>query len=162
MLHEWFGWLRWKIVLPAMLFLALGGWLLVWGIAVSLRTSDTPTAPAPTLMVIYAPSATPTASPTPRVTPTPTLNVPPPPPPGVLAPGAYVQISGTGGDGLRLRADAGLNAEVRFLGLEAEVFRISDGPREVDGYVWFNLVAPYDETRTGWAASNFLAVVQAP
>lgn len=162
MLREWFGWLRWKITLPLMFVLALLGWLLVWGIAVSVRTSAAPTAPAPTLIVIYAPSATPTASPTPRVTPTPTLNVPPPPPPGVLAPGAYVQISGTGGDGLRLRADAGLNAEVRFLGFESEVFRIDDGPREVDGYVWFNLVAPYDETRTGWAVSNFLAVVQAP
>lgn len=150
------------MVLPLMFLLALLGWLLLWGIAASVRISAAPTAPAPTLRVIYAPSATSTASPTPRVTPTPTLNVPPAPPPGVLAAGAYVQISGTGGDGLRLRAAAGLNADVRFLGLEAEVFRIVEGPREVDGYVWFNLVAPYDETRTGWAVSNFLAVVQAP
>ena len=42
-----------------------------------------------------------------------------------------------------------------FLAYDSEVFVIQDGPREVDGYVWWYLVAPYDETRVGWAAADF-------
>ena len=84
------------------------------------------------------------------------------PPAGVIATGAYVQITGTGGDGLRLRTEPGLNADVRILGAEAEVFLVQDGPRQVDGYTWWYLVGPYDSTRRGWAVSNYLAVVQNP
>jgi hypothetical protein len=51
---------------------------------------------------------------------------------------------------------------VRFLGLEAEVFQVSDGPRQVDGYTWWFLVAPYDASVQGWAVANYLAVVQNP
>ena len=73
-----------------------------------------------------------------------------------------MQITGTGGDGLRLRTEPGLNADVRILGAEAEVFLVQDGPRQVDGYTWWDLVGPYDSTRRGWAVSNYLAVVQNP
>lgn len=94
--------------------------------------------------------------------PTLTAQVPPSPPPGVIAVGAYVQISGTGGEGLRLRFDPGLNGEVHILGSEAEVFRVDDGPREADGYTWWYLVGPFDETRYGWAVANYLSVIQNP
>ncbi|HZD55175.1 MAG TPA: hypothetical protein VE136_00510, partial [Anaerolineales bacterium] len=83
-------------------------------------------------------------------------------PSGEVAIGAYVQITGTGGDGLRLRTGPGLSNEVRFLGLESEVFEVRDGPQEADGYTWWYLVAPFDETRNGWAVSGFLSVVQNP
>jgi len=76
--------------------------------------------------------------------------------------GSYVQITGTEGDGLRIRAAAGLTAEPLFLGYDEEVFIVSDGPQEADGYTWWYLVAPYDETRAGWAAANFLALIPAP
>jgi hypothetical protein len=82
--------------------------------------------------------------------------------PGVIAVGAYVQITGTGGDGLRLRTDPGLNSEVRLLGAEAEVFQVNEGPQEADGYTWWYLVGPYDSSRRGWAVANFLAIVQNP
>ena len=82
--------------------------------------------------------------------------------PGTMAIGNYVQIGGTDGDGLRLRADAGLGGEPLFLGYEAEVFLIKDGAVEADGYSWWYLVAPYDETRTGWAASAFLEAIPSP
>jgi hypothetical protein len=75
---------------------------------------------------------------------------------------AYVQISGTGGDGLRLRVEPGLKSEVRILGAEDEVFEVKDGPREADGFTWWYLVGPYDQTRRGWAVSNYLQVVQNP
>jgi len=73
--------------------------------------------------------------------------------------GKFVQISGTGGDGLRLRRDAGTNADVLFLGYESEVFKVVDGPKEADGFVWWYLTAPYDDKRSGWAASRFLRVI---
>jgi hypothetical protein len=79
-----------------------------------------------------------------------------------IAVGNYVQISGTEGEGLRIRAEPGLNGDFQFLGYDSEVFIVQDGPREVDGFTWWYLVAPYDETRVGWAAADFLSYVPAP
>jgi hypothetical protein len=76
--------------------------------------------------------------------------------------GAFVEISGTQGDGLRLRSTPGLDGEIQFLAYESEVFRVDDGPKEADGYIWWFLVAPYDESVRGWAAENYLTVVQNP
>jgi hypothetical protein len=127
---------------------------------------DTPSIEESTavIAVIPAPSLTPSPSPTSPITPTATLDVPPSPQPGELVKGSLVQISGTGGDGLRLRTGAGLNFEVGFLGLEAEVFQIIDGPQDADGYTWWLLEAPYDEgqQRRGWAVANYLITIQNP
>jgi hypothetical protein len=89
-------------------------------------------------------------------TPTPTLA------PDQIGVGAYVQISGTEGQGLRLRSAPGLNGDQLFLGYDAEVFIVQDGPREADGYTWWYLVSNYDKNRAGWAASNFLTVIPPP
>ena len=74
----------------------------------------------------------------------------------------YVQITGTGTDGLRIRSAPGLNTETVFRGEDSEVFLVKDGPQTADGYTWWYVVAPYDDTRAGWAAAEFLAVVPAP
>lgn len=111
------------------------------------------------LTMIPAPTHTPQFIPTPTVDPligTPTLLA------NTIGIGGYVQISGTEGDGLRIRASAGLNGDTVFRGEESEVFLVKDGPQEADGYTWWNLVAPYDETRSGWAVADFLAVVPPP
>lgn len=92
----------------------------------------------------------------------PTETVPLPPPPGEITVGAYVQISGTAGAGLRFRERPGLDAPVLLLGAEAEVFVVEQGPQEADGYVWWYLVGPYDAERRGWAVANYLQVVQKP
>ena len=76
--------------------------------------------------------------------------------------GSIVQIVGTDGFGLNIRAEAGLNGPVQFLGLDAEVFEIRDGPIESDGFTWWYLVTPVDENRTGWAAADFLSLVANP
>ena len=102
---------------------------------------------------------TPSPSPTPQ---SPVGDLPPSPPPGDVVKGGFVQIIGTGGDGLRLRSEPGLNGEIRYLGLESEIFRVDDGPTMLDGYTWWLLVAPYDETVRGWAVSNFLKSVPNP
>lgn len=74
----------------------------------------------------------------------------------------YVQISNTEGDGLKLRSGPGINSPARFLGKEAEVFQVKDGPRISDGFTWWFLVTPYDEHRSGWAASTYLSVIASP
>lgn len=73
--------------------------------------------------------------------------------------GIYVQISGTEGQGLRLRTEPGVNSKIRFLGYESEVFKVVEGPTDADSYTWWKLEAPYDSTRTGWAAATFLQVI---
>ncbi|HPH96702.1 MAG TPA: hypothetical protein PKW33_13060 [Anaerolineaceae bacterium] len=101
-----------------------------------------------------APGVTPAiiATPEPQTTPTAT------PQPGSIAVGVYVKITGTEG-GLRLRAEPGLNGAALFLGYDDEAFKVEDGPREADGYIWWYLQAPYDKTRRGWAVGNYLQVV---
>jgi hypothetical protein len=110
------------------------------------------------LTMIPAPTHTSDAPPTPTFDPnvTPTLD------PTRISAGGYVQITGTDGEGLRLRAAPGLAGEDLFLGFDEEVFQVRDGPQQVDGYTWWYLVAPYDENRAGWAAADFLAVVPSP
>jgi len=115
------------------------------------------------LEVIYAATATQTSiSATPQTEQAETSQIPPSPPPGTIAVGAHVQVTGTGGDGLRLRIEPSLDGQILMLGSEAEVFRVHEGPREADGYTWWYLVGPFDESRYGWAVANFLVVVQGP
>lgn len=148
---------RW-VILGALILAGL--LLLITAIAIGLTaaapSSDIGFVPA-NLTVIPAPTGTSSAPPTPTIDPfaTPTS-------PAGVAIGNYVQITGTDGQGLRIRSQPGLDGEFQFLAYDSEVFVVQDGPREVDGYVWWYLVAPYDETRVGWAAADFLAYVPAP
>jgi len=112
------------------------------------------------LTVIPAPSATANATATP--TPNPLLVGTATLAPDVIGVGGYVQISGTEGDPLRLRAAPGLSGEPVFLGYAEEVFQVREGPQEADGYTWWYLVAPYDEARAGWAAAAFLSAIPSP
>jgi len=114
--------------------------------------ADLTVIPAPT----STPIVTPTFTPDPLIVGTPTLG------PDEIGVGGYVQITGTEGEGLRLRADPSLNGTPAFLGYDEEVFQVREGPQEADGYVWWYLVAPYDETRAGWAASDFLGAIPSP
>jgi hypothetical protein len=133
---------------------------LAWfGFSASPHNADLGFAPADLTMI---PASTSTPLTTPTMTPDPLLVGTPTIPAGVIAVGGYVQITGTDGDGLRLRSAPGLTSELLFLGEDAEVFQVRDGPQEANGYTWWYLVAPYDEARAGWAASNFLLVVPPP
>ncbi len=134
--------------------------LLITAILIGLTAATQPSGvgfvPAD-LTVIPAPTSTSGAPPTPTIDPfaTPTS-------PSGIAIGNYVQITGTEGQGLRIRSEPGLSGDFQFLAYDSEVFVVQDGPREVDGYTWWYLVAPYDETRVGWAAADFLTYVPAP
>lgn len=126
------------------------------GLTASHQSSEVGFAPADVTM-IPASTSTSSAPPTPTIDPfaSPTS-------PAGIAVGNYVQITGTEGQGLRIRKAPGLDGEFEFLAYDSEVFTIQDGPRDVDGYVWWYLVAPYDDTRVGWAAADFLTYVPAP
>ena len=110
-------------------------------------------------MVIPVPTATPTLPPTttPIPLPSPTLQVED----GIQL-GGYVQISGTEGEGLRLRREPSLNATIVYLGLEGEIFLVIGGPEEADGYLWWHLEAPLNTARQGWTVSDFLQPAQNP
>ena len=111
------------------------------------------------LTKIPAPTQTPEPSEptmTPTATPTSLFFLPE----GVIGVGAYVQVIGTDGAGLRMRSEPGLSGTVNFTALDAEVFLVIDGPVEKDGYVWWHLEAPYDQTRNGWSAGGFLSTIE--
>lgn len=82
--------------------------------------------------------------------------------PGEIGVGSLVQIVGTDGEGLNIRSAPGLASDVFFLGYDAEVFVVSDGPVEMDGFTWWFLVTPVDEARSGWAAADYLEVIENP
>ena len=117
---------------------------------------------APVLTVIPVPTATapmilsPTASLLPTHTPT--------APPGVpkdFTVGELVQIFGTEGEGLRMRSNPNLAADVLLLALESEVFEVIDGPTAADGYTWWRLANPFDPSKQGWAVDQFLQTLDA-
>ena len=155
-----------RVFTPAVMIGALGlaclltiVTLVVIGLPVMPRESDPGFAPA-ALTVLPAPTSTPFATLTPTFDPnaifTPTL------PADAIVIGSYVQIGGTEGQGLRLRSGPGLSTTLLFLGEDLEVFHVEDGPQDADGYTLWYIVAPYDASRAGWAASAFLIVVPPP
>jgi hypothetical protein len=139
--------------------LAVAGCLIVitlMSIGWTSARQEAPLGFVPADLTIIPPSTStsqPTEAPADLVTPTPE---------GQIGIDAYVQITGTEGSGLRIRRAPGQGSETVFVGEEAEIFLVKDGPQEADGYTWWYLVTPYDEERAGWAAADFLAAVPAP
>jgi hypothetical protein len=124
--------------------------------------NNSPDSPASVFTIIPAFTSTPrfpTESPlSTSPTPAPTFT----PLPGTIALNTYVQITGTDGDGLRMRVSPSLSSEPLFLGFDSEVFLVTDGPSQADGYTWWYLTAPYDKNRSGWAVVNYLTYVPSP
>lgn len=134
--------------------------LLLW----SAKAKTIAQAPATAILnIIEAPTETPPLPmATATSTPEPTSSQQLPTPGGEIRLGDYVQVSGTGGDGLRLHAAAGVTSEVRYLAIDSEVFVVKEGPIDADGYVWWLLEDPYTEGSVGWGVANYLAVMKNP
>lgn len=151
---------RWLIsrlnlwVVLASLAVAGGLIALIFVLVSLLPPPANPQASVAVMTVIPAPTMTPTV-PTPVVSPTPTAIITAD---GITI-GVFVQVSGTEGAGLRIRSGPGTSHDPLFLGMDAEVFQVKDGPREADGFTWWFLEAPYDPNRSGWAASAYLSVL---
>lgn len=129
---------------------------LIFSMSVSQATRIEAT-PQYNVTVILAPTQTNTVI-SPTDLPTPTSEAPVILPDGVIGINVYVTVTGTEGLGLRVRAAAGTGADVNFLAMDDEVFKVVGGPEVSDGYTWWRLEAPLDETRSGWAAENYLMV----
>lgn len=141
---------------------ALAGMGLFCGLIVILllvKPAAAPAGPEPTAVITLIPAPTATWTVQANLFSNPTLTPESGAVIGGIGKGLYVQISGTGGDGLRLRATASTSGEVRFLGYESEVFLVTDGPKNADGYIWWYLTAPYDESRSGWAVADYLTTI---
>jgi hypothetical protein len=155
--------LNFKVIFGAIVF-ALCIFAFMLGILWSLKTDAIPQAPATALLnIIDAPTGTPPAS---AISPTPTvenLSTQPVPLPGSeIKIGDYVQVSGTGGDGLRLHAIAGVASKVDYIAIDSEVFLVKEGPTDADGYMWWLLKDPFTENTVGWGVANYLSVIQNP
>jgi hypothetical protein len=154
-----------KVILGAMVF-GIGVFAILLAILWSSRANENSAPPATAIVnIIEAPTQTPLVrSPTETPTPTPSSSSAQetPLPSGDIAIGSYVQVSGTGGDGLRLHDTAGVSSKVNYIALESELFIVMDGPIETDGYIWWQLQDPYTDRATGWGVANYLIVVQNP
>jgi len=145
------------LIIAAVLFCSTLAIILIWR-PTALRPSITPASAA--MIVIPAISSTPFAL-TPTQTPfPPTPVITPTAAPGQIAIGVYVQPS-TGGIGLRIHTAPSLTAGLAFQGaaFDSEVFLVTDGPKQADGYTWWYLTASYDTTRAGWAVQNYLVAI---
>ena len=123
-----------------------------------LFREKTETVPKANITVITAPSIPTVDSSLLVVTPTSTV------PPNIeidgITLGSYVKIEGTGGAGLRIRSAPGTSTDVVFLANESEVFFVIGGPMENDEMLWWQLEAPYDQARSGWASADYLVAIK--
>jgi hypothetical protein len=136
--------------------LIAGGLIFLMGLAIYLMPVPAPTVVDPGAALTVIPASTLTFTPAKILE---TLTPTAPPSVDGVSIGSYVQISGTEGQGLRLRSGPGTANPPRFLGMDAEVFQVKDGPKQSDGFTWWFLEAPYDPGRSGWAVSSYLKVV---
>ncbi len=127
--------------------------------AIGRNGAASPLVPTPIVTVLAVPSPTPSPMPTSTLPPTPTEAPTAPTDPGAgegFGVGDLVEVYGTAGDGLRLRASPALDAVINMLGVENEVFQVSDGPVDADGFTWWYLENLVDQRKNGWAVGSFL------
>jgi hypothetical protein len=152
-----------KVILGAIVF-AIVVFAVLVAVLWSAKVKSIVQVPATAIFhIIEAPTETPLVPigmATPLPAPTSSQQVPPPS--SNIAIGDYVQVSGTGGDGLRLHKEAGVSSEVRYIAIEAQLFLVKDGPIDSDGYIWWLLQDPYTENTEGWGVGNYLVIVQNP
>jgi polysaccharide biosynthesis protein PslG len=79
---------------------------------------------------------------------------------GDLATGANVEVKGTEGDGLRVRAAPSLQGEVSAVLIEGAQVEVLEGPVAADAVRWYRV--RYDrQGGTGWVSGQFLVAVAA-
>lgn len=88
--------------------------------------------------------------PAPNITPTPRS----------VAIGATVRVVDVGDQQLNVRDRPGvLETSVVFRVPEGELFTVIEGPTQTDGLTWWRIQAIDNAGRTGWAAANYLQVI---
>jgi hypothetical protein len=157
-------WALLAILVAVIILLCVGLIMIVRAIGGGSNEDATPT-PEPTTEFTPVEPATPTAALVePTVTlelPTPTLVLPtvaPPetPPATEIGPGATVVVSGTGGQGLRLRAQPTTNANIVVAVKEGTKLAVVEGPQQGDGYTWWKVRTAGGQE--GWGAADWLTL----
>jgi uncharacterized hydrophobic protein (TIGR00271 family) len=105
--------------------------------------TPSPTA-TPTSTPTDTPTATPTFTPTPTDTPTPTPT-----------PVSYAVVSGTGGRGVKVHREPGLDTPVITAISEGTVVQLGEGRAEVDDLGWLEVILA--DGREGWVAERYLS-----
>ena len=76
---------------------------------------------------------------------------------GVIALGMNIKVSGTGNEGLRMRAGAGIDQQTMFVAQEGESFQIIDGPTVLDSLIWWKIQSVNDPGKSGWSVQDYMA-----
>jgi hypothetical protein len=76
--------------------------------------------------------------------------------PDKFDPGEQVVVTGTQGQGLRVRDYPSLGSSILFLADEDENFVILGGPVDADEYRWWFFESDTDDSRRGWGVENYL------
>jgi uncharacterized protein YgiM (DUF1202 family) len=140
------------------------GLVLIIRAATHRTEAEVPTAEA--TITTKAAETIPTATmraimPTLAITPTSTVTLPlgsveTPVPFTEIAPGATVVVSGAGTLGLNLREQPTTYAKIVTNAKEGTVLTVLAGPKESDGYTWWQVRAP--DGKEGWGAANWMAL----
>ncbi len=75
---------------------------------------------------------------------------------GVIALGMDIKVSGTGNEGLRMRAGAGIDQQTMFVAQEGESFQIVDGPTVLDSLIWWKIQSLNDPGKSGWSVQDYM------
>ncbi len=118
-----------------------------------------PTAIRPLLQPTF--TSTPRVTPTVRVSPTTTKKVTTtstrPPMAQAIKIGVKVKVANTGGAGLGIRTEPGINAAKRGAVRDNTVLDVIGGPRTADGLTWWQVRTG---NLSGWAAEKYLVVTK--
>ncbi|OGO15754.1 MAG: hypothetical protein A2Z14_01535 [Chloroflexi bacterium RBG_16_48_8] len=154
--HNWDGGCLWSGVGVILGGLTLG---LLFMLVSLTRISRTDAVSEPEIIIILPATDTPNILPT--VSPQEPEDQVPTGSPGPLlgtdfTVGDVVEVYRTEGQGLSLRNEPSLSSVVGGYGLDSEILEIRGGPIQADGYVWWFLVSPYDNSKNGWGVGAFL------
>lgn len=146
-------WWIWPLGVGIALLIMAVVWAAVFLAPIPVQSAES----APPMFTVYPPPAftpvPPTQAPTPYYTPTLAL---PTAIPGSIGVGVMVEVSGTSGDGLRLRDAPSTSGKIQYLAGDHEIFSVVEGPKTGNGYTWWLLQGVYDTTRQGWAVDSYL------
>jgi hypothetical protein len=147
------GLLAWW-VWPLGIACALGILVIVWAAILFAPVPVQPAGAAQPLFTVYPPPSFTPVLPSATFTPffTPTIGVPTAQP-GTIGVGALVEVTE---DGLRLRDAPTTSGTILYQADAHEIFRVIDGPRQADGYTWWQLQGVYNTDLRGWAVENYL------
>jgi uncharacterized hydrophobic protein (TIGR00271 family) len=123
--------------------------------------TSTPTAPpsptsTPTAILTSTATPSPTPTNTPTLTPTPTHT----PTPTPTATPVLAQVGGTGGLGVWMFREPGLQAGKIVAWRDGTMMIVAGGPVEADGYLWIQVIDPVG--RLGWIPDRYLIYLGRP